>query len=616
MRNWKEKEYNFLLLTAVSILVLFGANRLFNAWIQEGQWVFAGDDLGSVTAYLNNTATEYIFSIGANKFRPVWMAATYLILKISEGNWNRIGEVLLFIHGINAVLVFAFIYRLQNERGGVIQKNTIALFCALLFLASHFSFYVNSELTGLIESMGYLLSLGILFLLVLYAEEGNKKYYDTAVVLYGLLLYTHERYFVLFFLFAAAVAIVPVSFRKNSKLLIFPGLLMVSFWILRFILFGGRIMDGTGGTNIAETFDFVTAIKYCFSQVGYILGFQCGPQYINGIEALQVSWYVNLFLTARILFIASVWGFFIRLLFADTAFRKKHMGRFWLFLCFIALCIGSSSITIRVGMQWVYVSYTAFLIMLFWMMAVLKQYYSLKNGIVLSFLCSFLLFFLLTLLTENYYRGYYGNIANCEERIMTRALYQATVGKYGSGIQDRQIMIISKKEFFKDTQQERWKQIFAPYIDSSKLEVCYANSYSTAKRNMTGRTVVLLEDREEKRYADVTSLFQVYVNFVYGVYDDGWFETDCLFEIEECSYSRAILGFYYPGEVKDALRGRILLNGKVYQEFCFTESWTELSVELEQHRANEIQVLSDYVCIENSDRGGADLCGTLSIRYE
>ncbi|MDE7310790.1 MAG: hypothetical protein K2N87_04080 [Eubacterium sp.] len=611
MRKWKEKEYNFLLLTGVSMLVLFGANRLFNAWIHEGQWVFAGDDLGSVTAYLNNTAMEYIFSIGANKFRPVWMAATYLILKISEGNWNLISEVLLFIHGINAVLVFVFIYRLQKELG-IIQKNTMALLGTVLFLASHFSFYVNSELTGLIESMGYLLALGILFLLVLYTEEGNKKYYYFAVVLYGLLLYTHERYFVLFLLFAVAVAIASASFRKNFKMLLLPGLLLVSFWILRFILFGGRMVDGTGGTNIVETFNFLTVIKFCFSQVGYILGFQCGPQYMNGIEAGQVSWYINLYLIIRLVFIVFVLGLFCRLLFKDIAFRKKHLGNLCLFLCFIVLCIGSSSITIRVGMQWVYVSYTAFLIMLFWMLDALKGYYGIKCSVIFSFL----LFFILTLMTENYYRHYYGNIANCEERTMTRALYHATVGKYGTEMEDREIIIISNNHFFKDMEQERWKQIFAPYINSSAMTVTYADSYNAARKSMAGNTVVLFEDREEKQYTDVTSLCQVYVDFVYGTYDDGWYEPDCLFEIEECSYSRAVLGFYYPGEMKDVLHGRILLNGKIYKEFCFTESWTELAVELEKHTANKIQIISDYVCVKNSDRGGADLCGTLSIRYE
>lgn len=64
MKSLKDKEYDFLLLMVISIFVLFGVNRLFNAWIQEGQWVFAGDDLGSVTAYRNNTAMEYIFSLG------------------------------------------------------------------------------------------------------------------------------------------------------------------------------------------------------------------------------------------------------------------------------------------------------------------------------------------------------------------------------------------------------------------------------------------------------------------------------------------------------------------------------------------------------------------------
>lgn len=609
----QEKNKNIWMLTGISIFVLIVVNRWVHSIVSGGQWVFSGDDLGNVTYYLNHTAGEYIFSLGANKFRPVTGLATYLIFMITENNWNAVNEILMIVNGINAVLIFCFIYRVQKEKE-TIKKVFMALLGAIMFLISHFSFYVNTELTGLLESMGYGLALGILFLLILYIETGKNIYFYVATILYGLILYTHERYFVLFFLFVAAVIINKRIFKKSFKILVLPGVLVVSFWILRFILFGERMLDGTGGTDINETFHLAETIKFCFSQVGYILGFQCGPQYLNGIEAGQVAWYVNLALIIRIIFIFCIAVLFIRLLFIHTAFRQQHLGNLVLFLCFLALCIGSSSITIRVGMQWIYVSYAAFLVMLFWMMDSLQGYYGDKyrSGRILYFL----IFFILTFFTEQYYRSYSDNIANCEERTMVRALYQATVGTYGSSLENSDVMIVSQRPFFGTSTKESWQTIFAPYMDSSGLTVSYAKSYHAAQKSKTNATIVLLEDRKNKYYADISELFRVHIDTAYGYYEDAWFEPDCLIEIEECPYSKAILGFYYPDEIENVLHGTILRNGEIYKEFSSDENWTEIEVELEKNRSNQIQILSDYVCIKNSDRNGADLCGTLSIRYE
>lgn len=152
-----------------------------------------------------------------------------------------------------------------------------------------------------------------------------------------------------------------------------------SFWIIRVILFGNRTIDGTGGTAINDTFDFKTAVLFCISQIGYILGFNCGPQYLNGITFTHVPYKINLLLLFNLLFVAFVFGLYIRILLINNGFRKENFKKIVLIIAFIGLCIICSSITIRVEMRWIYVSYAAYLILLFYLMYGLLDFYSLNK---------------------------------------------------------------------------------------------------------------------------------------------------------------------------------------------------------------------------------------------
>lgn len=431
------KRWAFLIF---GLTVLFGANILFNAWISKGNRVFYGDDLEVVIAFKQaRNWIEYSFSLTANKLRPIAMSVIYVVLKISEQNFEIVDEILLLLNYFNAVVIFLFTYWIIKSDNEV-EKTWGGITSGIMFLASRFAYYNISEVLGIMESMGVLFAIGILFTLMLYIyNEKSKKYYWISIVLYAMILYTHERYFVFFILFIGAVCVKNGLQGKAVKQLLPPVFLVVSFWSIRFALFGSRMLDGTGGTNMKETFELKAVVKYCFSQVGYILGFQCGPQYLNGISVDQVSKGINFLLAIRVLLILILFILFIRLLIKDRDFRKTNITLCIMILLFILLCIVSSSTTIRVEMRWIYVSYAAFSVMLTYMLyAVLKHYKPINTMMVLTFA-----FFILTLITERYYREHYTNLYYWGEKDFSRELYDVTVEKYGQSLNDREIIIIN-----------------------------------------------------------------------------------------------------------------------------------------------------------------------------
>ena len=124
---------------------------------------------------------------------------------------------------------------------------------------------------------------------------------------------------------------------------------------IRFLAIGTLAPAGTGGTEVADTFSLADSISHAWEQAAFVFGRNSGPDYLcilpyedspDGIRLL-------ILLSNLVLFAAVA-------LFAVCAVRDRsrlliHLRNAALFLVFIAMCIGSSSVTIRVEMRWVYV---------------------------------------------------------------------------------------------------------------------------------------------------------------------------------------------------------------------------------------------------------------------
>lgn len=610
----KEERNNAYLIHILCIFTIFVVNILFNGWICSGNRAFYLDDMYLIDAFHNTTsASEWILDTGANKFRVVNQIIIGIVLKLVGKNYEIIDEVLLAIQFINAILVYAFAYVMQHRRE-ITCRAVMSCACAMLFTASRLAYYNISEVLGMMEGAGLAVAIGMLLLLFCYMESGKRKYYYWAAFLYLLLIYIHERYFVLFFLFPLVLSFQrDMNWQKKCRKIVMPLAVLVSFWIIRINLFGNRTMDGTGGTSINDTFNFKTAISFCFNQIGYILGFNCGPQYLNGIDYTQVPYQINALLLFNSLFIVTVSVLYIRLLIVNSDFRKENLKKVILFIMFIGSCIVCSSITIRVEMRWIYVSYAAFLILLFYLMYGLLDFYSLDTKKI-SMFC---IYIVCVLITEQFYRDNYNNIYYWTDKDLSREIYNVTIEKYGSDLENRDIIIIGDYWKNREWQSDNWQMFFAPYIDSTGINVIYAEDIYEADQLLknTDRGIILLEDQENLRYVDITDRLDV-VKFLYGIYEDCWCDMNCAFELRGGAWHNAVLRLYYPEEleVKGTPNGKIIINGEKEISYDLTGSLTTIELPLSPQQTNNIQIMANYWVHENTGRSeDGRLSNTLSI---
>ncbi|EEJ51586.1 hypothetical protein [Oribacterium sinus] len=287
--------------------------------------------------------------------------------------------------------------------------------------------------------------------------------------------------------------------RKRPKLLPFflPFVQAFLFFSIRSLAIGSFVPKGTGGTEVQDGFSLTKALSHAFSQVFYIFGIQAGPDYLAGIPWEEVGRKHRYVIYASIAVLA--FSILLALVFAirKGKLKKEFFGKNILFLCFIALCIGCSSITIRVEMRWVYVSFAA---------ALLYFAYLLGNtGMPIPTFFA-LLFVCLRFPAEMKYRESFPRIYFWEDQERMNSLAEQTIGKYGRDyVLGKQVYILENNykmsKFYGDT----FFQVFDPEMSGQGTKIHFIKDFRElpSEANLYN-SLVLKEVPEERAYRDIT----------------------------------------------------------------------------------------------------------------
>ena len=286
---------------------------------------------------------------------------------------------------------------------------------------------------------------------------------------------------------------------KRPKLLPFflPFVQAFLFFSIRSLAIGSFVPKGTGGTEVQDGFSLTKALSHAFSQVFYIFGIQAGPDYLAGIPWEEVGRKHRYVIYASIAVLA--FSILLALLFAirKGKLKKEFFGKNILFLCFIALCIGCSSITIRVEMRWVYVSFAASLLYFAYLLG--------NTGMPIPTFFA-LLFVCLRFPAEMKYRESFPRIYFWEDQDRMNSLAEQTIGKYGRDyVLGKQVYILENNykmsKFYGDT----FFQVFDPEMSGQGTKIHFIKDFRALPSEANFyNSLVLKEVPEERAYRDIT----------------------------------------------------------------------------------------------------------------
>ncbi len=493
--DYLNHRYQYLL----GIALIFIFNYVSNAWIKV-ECLYL-DDLSIWQVYHSNTSIDFILNTEAAKIRPILNIILLICFKLVSNKFFWFDFINLSYSFIIAIILYYIAYKL-------IKNNLISICIGCLFTISHFSYYNISQVFGIMEATALILSILMLYNLIQYFNEKKQSNYVIAVILYFIVPYVHERYIILFpIFFLAELFSIIISkdtkkyiTRKTIMNLIYPILNVILFFLIRFLFTKEQVLAGTGGTAINNTFNIKQIFIYFGSEIAYLFGINAGPTYLNGVDLFSTSFYINVIIGITIVSILIILIQFIIIIISDRTNRVEYLYNTFMYLSFIALCILCSSITIRVEMRWVYVSYTAFLLYLGYMVSVI--YNSKKSRQFFFFI--FILIFIVSIPRENYYKMNYKNIYYWNTMSYSNSLYENTYAKYGESLWEKRIVILNDTSEMTQEIAEGYFQQFNSGLDMSTIDLHVVNTTQEFNDLINNNSIMLIEN-SECQYSDITS---------------------------------------------------------------------------------------------------------------
>lgn len=546
------------------------------------------DDLYLWSCYGEQSFRQFVFPLGSTRFRFVYYLAAWLELMVFG---SHIGWFVPFNILLNVCIAYT-VYRFGKRLS---DRWLVGFLSGILYLLSRMSYYQISQVYGLMESLALWAALGILYCLYRYVteEEEGKGLLPASTALYFSICFIHERYMVLLLLFYAAFLM-----KKEKR----PGpwvrvtVAFLAVQAIRFLTIGSISPAGTGGTTVADTFRFSDTFRYAISQIFYMFGINAGPDHLNGLSWQNSPAWLCVLVVFADLFLLVMTVVYLATVIKEREQLKKRLQVTGLFLLFIALCIGSSSVTIRVETRWIYVSMTAAWLFASYMCGVVVP--KKETGVKLSkplLYCSLFLFYgILMIPVESFYRGKYENLYYWSNQLRYNSLAEVTYEKYKDEIFGKKIYILGNSYQMSDFTARTFFKTFDKNRQAEGTEVYFIESIhdiGLVKPNM----LILREEPAHNAFQDVTD-FVKNLKFepVYGCYDDGWLDESAKVRIMAGKEGKIHLKFYYPGKINGLEHVTVTINGKEKQVISMDSNTVTADIDAQAFQVSELDFESNF----------------------
>lgn len=542
-------------MTGVALVLLL----LFGLFINRHLSIRAlyGDDLYLWSFYGCEDFWSFTFpKVTKGNFRPFYWALSYLEFRLigPHVHWYARFNVLLNVAIAWVIYFFSRrLSRLTRMPQGMRIGQAVGLLTGMLYLQSHFAAYQIAQVLGLLESLALLLALLTLWGLFDYMEGRGTRAYLRACLCFFLVIFTHERFIALAPLFYLAVITQYLTERRLCRRfarlrtveLLLPLLILAAFFGTRMVVAGEAIPVGTAGTKVQDTFSLAQALGFAFMQVAYIFGVNAGHAIFCGVSFGDSARWVQALIGLSWLSLLLMLVLYVRSVWKRGRITPRLIGENLLFIFFIALCIGSSSITIRLETRWVYVSYTAALLYLSYMLGEIAKSGVVKpeagravrtrsatvqrasaasvsasgeraacrgverprTAMVLAFSLLFMAYGAVMTPVEHYDRQHYPNIFFFFDQDRVNSLADCTIDAVGAGefLGKKQVYIYYNYYEMSDFYAEYFYKPFDPEKTGQGTEIHFINRPDELPDDATEDNSIVLMEHGNRGYIDVSA---------------------------------------------------------------------------------------------------------------
>lgn len=570
---------------AAGILLAFAF--FINAGIQiRGLYM---DDLELWASYQELPFWKFMFPIGESRFRFLYYILAYIQMALFGNHITWFVPCNIIVNGLIAYTIFRF--------ARCVSKNgTIGFLCGILYLVSGMSCYQIAQVYGLMESIALWMAVSILYCLFQYLNEVKSTipYFHIAWGLYFGVCFVHERFMILIVVLIAALI---MKREKKIRNWLFPVAMFALVQLLRLLAIGTIIPVGTDGSDIIHALDRERIARLMLQQILYLLGVHTGSHTLSGLTWQDSARWVRVFVVLADLWLLVLMVFFVVRLICDRVHWKNTLCNVVLFLLFIGSCILCSSVGSQVQLRWVYVSMTAFWLMMAYMCGaaarpkarVLPNYHSMLACTAIMFL-----YFLLTFSVECYYRGVYSNLYFWNGQQQRNSLAEQTYEKYGDSLFGKKIYILENTYDLSEEDARTFFSTFGRRKKKDHIEVIFVDSirdFGQVHNNM----LILREDTKFNGYQDITEFVkELKCEPVYGYYPDEWMGETAKLRVMAGKTGIIQLQLMYPGAMTGEEISTIYQDGTLVKQIEIEENITYVELETEPFNIVELDFENNF----------------------
>lgn len=589
-------------------MIFMGLLLALAFWVNQGIEIkgLYMDDLYFWSCYGEQGFLEYVFPMGSTRFRFLYYLAAWLEMAVVRN------QVSWFVP-VNILLNAGVAWTLYHMGRRLSMAKWIGFLCGAMYLVSRMAYYQIGQVLGLMETMALWMALGILWYLYCFLNsaasdsrggKGKNALIIKACLLYFGVCFVHERYMALFPL------LLLVLLMKKSRSLIQWLSSIGAFALVQLIrafTIGSVLPAGTGGTQVADTFSLHEAIGYALSQAAYVFGMNAGPEHLNGCPWSDTPLlYQGLILAADGILFMMVAAFLVKII--KTKEKGPLIRNGVLFLVFIALCIGSSSVTIRVELRWVYVSLAAALLFLAYIYGVLTE--GVKPELYLKRMWPwgilFTAYVALMLPAELFYRGNYSKIYFWPDQMRYNSLAEETYGRYGDEIFGKTIYILGNSYEMSDFTARTFFKVYDRERKAEGTKVVFIESIRDIGL-VDDRMLVLREDPDHQGFQDITEFVrELKLQVDYGYYEDGWMDERAQLTVMAGEEGIIDLEIMYPGTMVGGELVRITTEDGETQVLPLMSSVIEGQVEAEPWQMVQLTFEYNFYMQNAQEQRGED----------
>lgn len=450
MRSSYKIKHHLHFIISVTIIVI--TNIFLNMQYVLHMQIF--DDLAYWELYSQMSPIEFICNTWANKFRPVYNLLIWLVYTMVGIHYDYIYIINIVVNIGIAIVIFIICRNISH-------RQFFSLCSALAYSCSVLAYYQITQVFGLMESLGLLLSVLFVYSLFIFIEKKQFKFFRRALIYYFTVSFIHERYITYIFVLLIVLCIADCKEKRKIGIIGTLGVFVFIF-ALRSLALHSIGLTGTGGTNITDTLSISTLFKFVCHSIGYMFGINFGHPAMS-LFSFTAGWndYRIIDWILVILPILCVVILFILFLLSQKGSKFRTNDNLKIMLLFLA-CIGinlcSASVTIRVELRWIYTPFSIMLMAL----SFLATHTRFRQGVYIG-IC--MLFCIIVFHTGH--RQYFNRLYYWPLLCFGEDLYEKTVVNYGSDIKDMNIVLIMDANDFAFVDDEYLLTYFSQFFEVS-----------------------------------------------------------------------------------------------------------------------------------------------------